>query len=490
MKQLTRQEITECEVLFSKLCEAPENALQELNTHFENAEEILHELEIGVDNFYQLYETDDTAESLRQKLENNMIYMTPTQRYSYLANIIVAMTHACGTLFEGEEWNVTLKTHEQTLSALELGLITEESEQVQTEAEEMMAMICDGVEQFSLLFLQNPDFERLHDACMTEDLSKVEALASNTRQASVNMAAALYILHKEGKLPSLGDDEITAQDMGTMSATLLEIDAAQKTGSWETAKEIAQKAIRVATTLLISSPALLTGGAILTLVAALTHFSILWLLISTAILTINIRVYFKALGNQLEGIFQTGAKYVNTTLDKSHEVYQNVSDWTQKNIMPKAYAYWKRLRKFTVDHILVPCTAFLLKAKERILLGANGISEKWNELLAKLKENSSTIFEAAEEWNRQQEEANDMEDMDIEDEFFEEDVAEVEKTADIDDINVEDSECSSETEITEDSDTDVETSEDSIEMEFTENSIDENVAETENIENISNENLV
>lgn len=410
--RLTKKESEKCKELFNKLCDSDTQLDQELTARFENADEIRQQIESGVDDFYQLYKEDVSKETIQKKIEENMSSMSNREKYSYLANLMVAITHICGNVFEGSKWNETLKDHEIVLSAVDLGFVDEESEKILNGIEEMKGMIAENIESFAVLFVDSPDFEELQDACMNESPEQVQAIAMNTREAAVNMAAAIYILQEDDELSSLKEVQYTPHDVGVMSASLLEIDAAQKSGSLEFAKKVFSKASRTAVTLLVASPAIIAGVSMFGIIALLTNFASIWLLVSGVILGINLHAHIKRLEEHMEPVFKVGAKILNTTLDKVKPIYHKISNWIQNTIVPAALPVWQRCRDFTVKRILVPSAAFLLNIKDKIVSVTGVLASKAKAIVRKLSVGVQDLFSAARNV-MEQNDANEI-DFDVE----------------------------------------------------------------------------
>lgn len=382
---LSRQEIDLTYKFFNELCESEDKLTQELEDRFDNAAVVRQELEDGVDRFYQLYSSDVTRDTLCETLEESMDTMNNLQKYKYLSNVLLAITHVGGNVYEGAVWADTLEEHQTVLTAIEMGLYSEDSDEVQNGIDEMLEHIMDNVEAFSVILIDDPAFAKLQEACITEDPAKVQALAANTRQASINMAAALYILQKDGKLPSLNGTRYTPRDMGVITASLLEIDAAQKSGSWETAKKVIIKATRIATLLLLASPAIILSSTLLAIVGLLTNFATLWMLISGAILLTNLHVHMQNIKDRLSPVLQTDARLLDTTLDTAKSICTRFSSWIQSTILPQAKPVWDRCRTFAMERVIVPAAAWIIKAKE---IGMHVASTVW----MKLKDAANRVF--------------------------------------------------------------------------------------------------
>ncbi len=387
MVKLNKNEMQAVERLFTSLCESEENLDRELEQEFgENGGRIRTELEEGVDRFYQLYGEDLDEGKIRKLLEEKTEGMTLKQQFSYLANVQTALTHVCGNILENGEWEEMARENQAVLSSLNSGILDEEDDLVADGVSRMLDLISANVNACGVLLIGEPPYEQLFSSCRTENLETVEALAVETRAGAVNMAAALYILQERGELPSLGETRFEAREMGVTAAAFLEIDGACKTGSWETAEKIMEKAAKTAAILLVTSPDLLKDAMFLLFVGLLTHFSLFWMLVSGAILLINLRIRQNTMEEQMEPVFRVGAKVTRTVLSGVWDTARAFSQWIHLRVLPRAIPVWEKGRDFTVNRILIPAAAWILKAKERAVQLSLEAVEGAERLLAWMKE--------------------------------------------------------------------------------------------------------
>ena len=276
-----------------------------------------------------------------------------------------------------------MKENKIVLAGLESGALSEDSAELQEGIGDMLALVGEQSHAFSVLFIGSPSYQKLMRMCLTANPAIVKALAANTRKSAVNMAAALYLLEEQGKLPSLNGVKIPPEEMGVMSASLLEIDAAQKNHSWEKAKEIIEKAAKTSVTLLVASPSLIADTASLLLAGMLLSFSSLGTLVLGAILLINARMHLQRAKEHLEPVLNAGAKILDTTLDKVRDGWMNFKEWVSCSVLPAALPVWRRCRDFVVHRIMLPAASFLLTAKAQILekwqLGVQAIRRFWEQ---------------------------------------------------------------------------------------------------------------
>ena len=422
MRKLSKKEITAAEKLFTILC-ASQNALdRELEAVFKNnSNQVKQSIVDGVDKFYTLYSKDGDEKTIRDMLAQNMKGMSKVKQYSYLSNLLVALTHVCGNIIEGEKWGKLLEEHSVILKAIEMGLMEEDGEEVQTGIDDMLDLVTSNIDACSVLFIGEPPYEKLFSACLTENPETVEALAVNTRSSAVNMAAALYILQERGELTSLGETKIPPQEMGVMAASLMEIDAAHKSGSWDGAKTVIEKAAKTATILIVTSPDILKDTIFFAFVGLLTNFSVLWMLIAGAILAINVRIRHNTVKEHMEPVFKVGAKMMKVGLDMVQKISHKFSEWIETSLLSKALPVWKKCSDFAVNGILIPAAAFLIRAKEEVLRRADIALNKVEAAFSHLKEEVTDVVDNARNHNKDDvvEESEQEEEFDLEPVTFE-----------------------------------------------------------------------
>lgn len=388
---------TEYEILserFQHYCDADEAVRKDIVKNGGDPEKILSGITSGVDRFYKLYESDMSSEDIQDELENKMENMDKRQQYFYLANLLTAMTHMCGRSLGEKNWEQMEEDHESILHAIDKGVLDMDSDTVQEDIDEMLDLITEQIQQASILIIKSPRYEELQQACMEQEIDKVKALAVNTREAAVNMAAALYTLHAEKKLSSLGKGNIKPEDFGVMAASSLEMDAAVKdaaaNGSWSVAKDMIAKASKAAVTLLVASPVLAEGALFLWLLGILASFSNVVLLIGGAIVFINLKARMDQVKEQLQPLFRAGARIVDATLDKVHSVYSRVAAWTDVNVVPRVLPLWKQCSGFVMNRIIRPAAAWLLRAK-------NVVEEKTSAVFQKARDAARRLMQGTEE---------------------------------------------------------------------------------------------
>lgn len=387
------------EELYTKFCSDEQALIQELIEEFgaEEAASVKEELENGVDGFYELYKSEMTGEELRDRLADNMKDMDNLKKFHYLSNLLCALNAANGEALDTSEQADMMGENEIISAAIENGMLDSDSSVLQEAISKMQDLIESDVEHFAVLFAGTPPYETLLDACKEGDAEEVKALAANTRQSAVNMAGAMTILNHRGVSAFAEKDSIHPRDMGVVAASSLEMDAVQKQGDCEESTTLIQKIARTACTLLVASPNIIKDAAALTLVAVLTNFSSLWLLISGAILVINIRVHMNNLKKHMEPIFNTGARILNSTLGAAKKTALHIADWIQTTVIPAAIPVWEKVREFTEKHILIPAARFVMKAKSVAVSIRDKASGLWNRLKEKISGGMENIIDRARE---------------------------------------------------------------------------------------------
>jgi len=358
---------------------------KELEALGQDPEEVSKQITGGIDAFYQLYQKDVNAETILNKVSEEMSAMSPMKQYTYLANLMTALGCIVEKEYGEDVWEKNLKDHQSILAAMEMGIIDEDSQHISNGISEMKKIVAENIEAFAVLFADHADMEKLQEACMTEEPEKVKAIAMNTRKAVFDMAAAIYLLQESGKLTVLGDTRYSARDIGVMAASRLEIDAANKSGSLEQAKKVFQKASRVAVTLLVASPGIMIGATVFATVALLTNFATIAMLITGAVIGINLKVHFDVLYEKVSPILEKGVHLLDITLEKVKPVYTKIKNWVDNTVMPMALPAWMKCRTFATEQIFVPAAAFILKSRKAITEKAGAFSVKVKALWEKAK---------------------------------------------------------------------------------------------------------
>lgn len=389
--KLTKNEIQECQELFEIFSKDAALLDKKLTAMNMDPAAVRNEIGAGIDEFYKFYAGNVDAAAIEGKIKETMMSKSPLEAYSYLANLMTAMAHIGSKVFDDEDFSKCLEDHKNILKAIELGLITEEDPHIAHGIEDMMAIVSENIEAFAVLFADHPDLAELQEACLTEETAKVQAIAMNTREASVNMAAAIYVMQEAGKLKSLGDTRYTARDIGVMSASVLEIDAAYKSGSVETAKNVFQKASRAAVTLLVATPSIVVGMGVLGFIGLLTNFATIWMLVGAAAIYINLKAHYDILAEKLSPVFAVGGRVLKVTLDKVRPVYAKVSSWVQNNVVANARPVWKKCCTFVRDRIIIPAAVVLLKAKDLAVNVAMTAKEKAIAVWEKAKTSARAV---------------------------------------------------------------------------------------------------
>lgn len=389
---MNKKEFAKVEALYSTLCDSQTAAMDELEAAYQDeAENIMLQLESGVDDFYTLYQGEMEPDELRQRLNDNMKDMTKVQRFYYLSKLFLAVTHVCGNCIESSAWLEMEHENEILKAAIDAGVVGEDDHELQDSIDEMLNLMDENVDYFAVLFAGSSPYEQILEACETQSPEEIQALAANTRQSAVNMACAIWLLRSRGELPSLGSEEIKPHEIGVMAAASLELDAAYKKGSGEQAKAIISKAARACMILLVAAPDLIYNISILSIVGLLTHFAAFWMLVSGAVLLLNAHIKLKNISEQMESVFQTGTEAADVTLDAVKKTAGSVKEWVFDTVLPASIPIWDRCRSFAVNKIIVPAADAASKAKGVIVQ----MSEYARSVLNDWKERAGDVIDAA-----------------------------------------------------------------------------------------------
>lgn len=421
MTKITRKEYQKLEEMFSLLSQNEGMLDEELKARFPgDADAIRKDLETGVDLFYASYAKDMTSQDIAHTLTQRLSALTLREKYTALCNILLALTHMNNTIADNAQWTSAAEEYSTILKALDLGMIEKTDAELQQDVADMTDLIARDVEASAVLLLGDAPYHKLFETCMNgENPAAVEALAINTREAAVNMAGAMYLLQADGALPSLGADKIPAQDMGVAAATIVEVDAAYKSGSWEKAKAVLEKASKAGISLLISSPDLLKNLTFFSLVALLTGLNTFWMLVAGAIMLVNMKLHSDKASAYADKIYKLGAKFVGVALDKTKLVAGKVNGWLQVEVYPRAKKVWAACTDFAVNRILVPTATLILKAKQRLTSWTKAMFDKVASFLARVKASVRARTEAAA-----------SEEQEVEEDIFDDYIEEPDETED------------------------------------------------------------
>lgn len=407
--KLSKKEVLSCKELFEKIVADPELADRMLKVLGKDPAEVRAELNRGVEDFYNFYEGEVNVDTVKEKLAEATASMSILQQYNYYANLITAFSHIGAKVFNDEAWTKCLSDHQNILSAIELGLIEENDLHIADGIAQMQQIVAENIEAFAVLFVDDPDMVDLLDACLTEDVATVKAMALNSRELAVDMAAAVYIMQESGELKSLGATRYSARDIGVMTASGLEIDAARKSGNLELAKKVIRKAAITAVALAITAPFALAAGVTSWLVLeqvaliASTSFtmylnllSIVTLVSGAAALVIGTPIFDMA-KNVFENLMAKGAKVLSTAVDAVKPMLTKLSAWVRNTVVPAALPIWERCRSFTYHKIMVPAVAFILKNRKVIIQTAGNIIQKAKAIYEKVTHKAGEVYQQGSE---------------------------------------------------------------------------------------------
>lgn len=383
--KLSKAEITQCQELFERITDDATLLDQELSKLGKDGAQCRREIESGIDEFYRLNSGNVSKEDIRKKIAEATKDMPPIKEYRYLANVLTAITHIGHNVFVDDTWSKCMKDHESILAAIDNGIIDEDNALVKSGLGEMRSLLAENIEALAPLFGNSMEMAKLQESCLNDRPEEVQAIAMNTREAAFNMAVATYILQEKDELPSLGKVRFSARDIGVLSASMLEIDAAVKSGSADTLKKVFSKVSRTVVTLLVSSPAIIVGIGIFSVFSLLTNFATIWMLTGAVVIGLNLKVHYDNLKDKLSPCFNVGGKILNTTLEKVGPLYRKLSDWVQNTVIPTAIPVWQRSFRFMRDRVLVPLAVTIINAKDTIVSLAKAAKERAAEAIEQAK---------------------------------------------------------------------------------------------------------
>ena len=402
--KLTRAEISKVQALMELFAKNTEQIARSLEKLDLDPKTVSGQIETGIDEFYRLYSGEVSKQEITARIQKTTAGMTPLQEYAYLANIVTAISHIGGKMYNDESWDKCLEDHRYILAAI--NMIEEDNLNVKEALEEMRELVSENIDAFAVLFVDNPDLAELQNACLTEDTAQVQAIAYNTRKAAVCMASAIFVLQERGELPSLAETHYPPEAMGVLAASMLEIDAAQKTGSVDTAKRVFSKAAQAAVTLLVAMPGVVLGMSLFTLIAFMTNLSSVWMIVSGVAIGLNLKAHYEVLKEKLNPVFCFGERILDTTLGAVKPLYAKLSNWIHNTVSPNAAPIWGKCCEFTRNKVLIPAVAFILKTKNFAVKTASLIANKAVCAVEKVMTAAENIVQAAQ--NRAEENSKEV----------------------------------------------------------------------------------
>lgn len=430
---LTKKEIQVITNRFEAYVADRNSSINDLKALGKDPDEVLKQIGEGVDAFYNFYQTDVNEESIKAKIKEATKDMDDMKKYSYYANLMTAITNVGAQTFGVEEVERKIEDYKNAMTAIELGIVDESELNIAENIKEMEEIISENIEALSVVFIDVPGFSKLQEECISGDTESVKAVALNSRELAIDMATAVYVTQEKDELTSLGETKYSPRDVGVVAATMLEIDAAQKSGSAEKAKEVLLKASKVAGTLIVISPTVLINAFMLT-ACLLTMPTIVAPVITTATV-INLVVSGAVTHKFLAPAYAKGAKLLETTIDKVKPMYNKLSSWIQETVLPAVFPRWTKCYNFAVKKVITPAFAFVMKTKNTLIAAADKIEEKARALFGIVKVKVQDIIDSAKNLVNP-----DNIEAETSDEAFEEAVEETEETAVVEDEEMYDEE--------------------------------------------------
>lgn len=335
-----------------------ERVTEKFNSYIQNPQlmldevgpDVLDQVKSGVDEFYKTFENPLSEDDIRQKLSQTIAQMTLAEQYTYLGNLMVAMTASANGMLFGEDWDETVKRYE-TMNEKVSSDQAMTDEELRREIGQMLDMIPKETDAVALLFMTTPLHEEFEKLCQDADAKEVKALVMNSRDNAIAYSMAIYELVAEGELDQYKD--YRPKQLGLVVTAALEMDAAMKTQSWNVAKDVVSKILRTVFQLFLTSPGLLLGGAAM-MFLTLSGLSNLVLLVIGSVIVYNISVYAKMIRKSLSGLNEGVDHFVDKTLDAVRQTYDSVKTWAQSTIMPSVHTFVKKTTDFVIDHLFVP----------------------------------------------------------------------------------------------------------------------------------------
>lgn len=390
---LYKNEIIACKDLFEKIAADPALLDRKLAELGKDPAEIRKQLAQGVDEFYSFYEGEVSVDTIQEKLEEATVNMTPLQQYCYYANLMTAFSHIGGKVFDDKAWAKCLKDHQNILSALELELIDEDDLHIADGVAEMKKIVAENIEAFGILFVADPDMAALQEACMTQDADTVKAMALNSRELAVDMAAAVYVMQESGELKSLGKTRYSARDIGVLSASILEVDAAKKSGVLETARKVIRTATAAAVALIASSPFMCAVGiGSAAIIYSIFEMEILAAVVGGTAMLVYGSPVVGATQEAVQAVLEKGAKMLDNTVASVKPMFAKLSSWILNTAIPAAIPIWVKCKVFTYKKIVIPAVAFIIKNRGPIIQATGKIIQKAKDLYAKVTNKATDIY--------------------------------------------------------------------------------------------------
>lgn len=373
MLNLTAQELDHCAKLFHATSR-PGGALKLLQKHFgDKAEDILREMTKGADEFMTMNAQDIDSQAIRTKIDAMLEDKTPAEQLRVLSNVLTAMSYCGSTLHGNSAWTNHIDLCRRTLDGMNQGLVNEDDPLIFQTILETKAHLCAHIESTAVLFVHLPQYEKVLRACGSANPDEVKAVAIESREGNIAMAAAVYTLAHTGKLPSMNPEAFTPYVAGVQTACHLAVDAAKKSGlAKEKVIAIIQKAARVMCILLVGAVfATLTLGVGLISSNSLAFFFDMFFnaealaqVIALILMAVSALISIRPVHDLGVRLADDVIKVCTATVSAVKVAYRQVSSWVINTVLPTVWPYWEMARDFVMTRIIRPTIAFFHKVRE------------------------------------------------------------------------------------------------------------------------------
>lgn len=355
-RKITEQEINMLNDLIAEIKEEvnPELSLEEnmrisLAGRVENIDEqkAVEEICGGIEKFEEVMEQLDQKEDRKEVLleifnESELNQKTVQEQYAILAEVM-------------ESFSKEAAEHpEYDLEELESFCIKKDGEISVEDLEQLKELVCEYLDEFSLLHGEESSFDGLFQNMGTEACEKLSKLYENTDEKYYT-ALAIYILQLQGKLPSLSAG-MGAREIGAAVAAFFASLKARIAGflgkiPWEKVLEILKKIATAALTVFvcvaIAIVVLKVQKVVFFLAAALIGYGTIGVLAAAALSVgcgIQTMDWLIAMKNRTVEVAKEVA-------DFAVEKYKVVKQWIVETAIPAFQAFWKKVKEAVACYI-------------------------------------------------------------------------------------------------------------------------------------------
>lgn len=369
---LTQNELDHCTKLFHS-ASRPDGALKLLQKHFgDKAEGILLELTKGVDEFMTMNAQDIDSNTIRTKIDSMLEGKEPVDQLRMLTNVLTAMSYCGSTLHGNNAWTDHIELCKITLDAMNRGMVNADDPTVIQTIIETKAHLCAHIDSTAVLFVNLPQYEKVLQACGSANPDAVKAVAIESRQGNIAMAAAVYTLAQTGKLPSVHPETFTPYVAGVQTACHLAVDAAKKSGlDMEKVTAIIQKAARVLCILLVGAVfasliagVTLVGFSIVDTIFLFSDLEFIGTAVAMILMAVSTLISIRPVHDLGVRLSEDVIKVCAMTVSAVKVAYRYVSNWVINTVVPAAWPYWMMARDFVMTRIVRPAIAFFHKVRE------------------------------------------------------------------------------------------------------------------------------